>query len=110
MHAVLAQLLQALQSPDNNVRTQAENQLNSDWVAGREDVLLMGLVEQIQGSQDVAVELLSCSWVYTRLTAFRHDLLRRSCFGEWLPKRAKILQRMTSLKSSYLSVRIRRML
>jgi importin-5 len=58
IHTALAQILQALQSPDNNVRTQAEDQLNSDWTAGRPDVLLMGLVEQIQGSQDPAVRCL----------------------------------------------------
>jgi importin-5 len=58
IHTALAQILQALQSPDNNVRTQAEDQLNSDWTAGRPDVLLMGLVEQIQGSQDPAVRYL----------------------------------------------------
>jgi importin-5 len=58
IHTALAQILQALQSPDNNVRTQAEDQLNSDWTAGRPDVLLMGLVEQIQGSQDPTVRCL----------------------------------------------------
>lgn len=55
IHTALAQVLQALQSPDNNVRAQAEDQLNSDWVAGRPDILMMGLVEQIQGSQEPAV-------------------------------------------------------
>lgn len=55
IHTALAQILQALQSPDNNVRTQAEEQLHSDWTAGRPDVLLMALVEQIQGSQEPAV-------------------------------------------------------
>jgi importin-5 len=58
IHTALAQILQALQSPDNNVRTQAEGQLQSDWTAGRPDVLLMGLVEQIQGSQETAVRYL----------------------------------------------------
>ncbi len=58
IHTALAQILQALQSPDNNVRTQAEDQLHNDWTAGRPDVLLMGLVEQIQGSQEPAVRCL----------------------------------------------------
>lgn len=55
IHTALTQLLQALQSPDNNVRTQAEEQLHSDWTAERPDVLLMALVEQIQGSPEPAV-------------------------------------------------------
>jgi importin-5 len=55
IHSALAHILQALQSPDNNVRTQAEDQLHTDWTAGRSDILLMGLVEQIQGSQEPAV-------------------------------------------------------
>ncbi|MCJ1477096.1 hypothetical protein MMC13_005767 [Lambiella insularis] len=48
----LTLLLQALSSPDNAVRSHAEEQLNSDWVAAQPDVLLMGLVEQIQHSAD----------------------------------------------------------
>ena len=51
----LTQLLQALSSGDNALRSQAEEQLNSDWTANRPDVLLMGLVEQIQSTQDTAV-------------------------------------------------------
>ncbi|KAI9829591.1 MAG: hypothetical protein M1819_006096 [Sarea resinae] len=52
VHAALTQLLQGLVSADNNVRTQAEEQLNNEWVVARPDVLLMGLVEQIQGAED----------------------------------------------------------
>lgn len=52
---VLGQLVQALQSPDNSVRSQAEEQLNKEWVAQRPDMLLMGLVEQLRNSQDQAV-------------------------------------------------------
>ncbi|KAI9822390.1 MAG: hypothetical protein M1827_000109 [Pycnora praestabilis] len=52
IHTALAQLLQALSSADNNVRSSAEEQLNADWVQGRPDLLLMGLVEQIQGSTE----------------------------------------------------------
>lgn len=58
IHTALAQVLQALQSADNIVRSQAEDRLHSDWTAGRPDVLLMGLVEQIQGSQESAVRCL----------------------------------------------------
>ena len=51
----LSQLLQALSSPDNSLRAQAEEQLNNDWTVNRPDVLLMGLVEQIQGAPDSSV-------------------------------------------------------
>lgn len=50
-HAALTQLLQGLSSPDNNARSYAEEQLSVEWVSGQPDVLLMGLVEQIQASQ-----------------------------------------------------------
>ena len=55
VHGALAQLLQSLPSADNQVRSHAEEQLNNDWFVGRPDVLLMGLVEQIQQSQDASV-------------------------------------------------------
>lgn len=51
----LGQLTQGLQSADNVTRQQAEQQLAADWLEARPDVLLMGLVEQIQGSQDATV-------------------------------------------------------
>lgn len=51
----LTQLLQALSSPDNSLRAQAEDQLNNDWTTNRPDVLLMGLVEQMQASADSSV-------------------------------------------------------
>lgn len=51
IHAALTQLLQGLSSPDNNARSYAEEQLGAEWVTVRPDVLLMGLVEQIQASQ-----------------------------------------------------------
>ncbi|KIV78225.1 hypothetical protein PV11_09963 [Exophiala sideris] len=52
VQGALSQLLQALASPDNTLRTQAEEQLNNDWTPNRPDMLLMGLVEQIQAAQD----------------------------------------------------------
>lgn len=55
VHTALSQLLQGLQSNDNTVRSQAEEQLNTEWVQQRPDVLMMGLVEQILGSQDDGV-------------------------------------------------------
>jgi hypothetical protein len=54
-HSALCQLLRALTTPDNAVRTQAEEQLNNEWVQGRPDVLLMGLAEQIQGAEEAGV-------------------------------------------------------
>ena len=55
VHNALGQLLQGLQSTDNSTRTSAEEQLNTEWVAQRPDMLLMGLAEQMQGSQDEGV-------------------------------------------------------
>ncbi|KAL1952456.1 hypothetical protein VTO42DRAFT_5376 [Malbranchea cinnamomea] len=54
VHSALSQLLLALSSADNVVRSQAEEQLNNDWVLNRRDVLLMGLAEQLQGAEDVS--------------------------------------------------------
>lgn len=55
IHASLSQLISVLTSPDNTLRSQAETQLENDWVKNRPDILLMGLAEQIDGSQDIAV-------------------------------------------------------
>jgi hypothetical protein len=55
VHSALDQVLQALQSTDNTVRSQAEKTLNDDWINQRLDMLLMGLAEQMQGSQDEGV-------------------------------------------------------
>lgn len=55
IHAELTQLLQALQSPDNAIRSQAEEHLQNNWTSTRPEVLLMGLAEQVQGAQEVAV-------------------------------------------------------
>ncbi|KAI9797958.1 MAG: hypothetical protein M1833_005014 [Piccolia ochrophora] len=57
VHAALSQLLKALAASDNAVRTQAEEQLNNEWIQERPDVLLMGLVEQIQGADEPAVSI-----------------------------------------------------
>ena len=53
--SALAELLHDLSSSENVVRASAEERLNTEWVAARPDILLMGLVEQIQISQDPAV-------------------------------------------------------
>jgi importin-5 len=53
--AELSQLLQALQSPDNSIRSQAEEHLHNNWTLTRPEVLLMGLVEQIGRTGDSSV-------------------------------------------------------
>lgn len=58
VHNELGQLLQALQSPDNSTRSQAEDHLQNNWTASRPELLLMGLAEQIgAASNDTAVSL-----------------------------------------------------
>lgn len=71
VHAELTQLLQALQSADNSIRSQAEDHLQTSWTSTRPEVLLMGLAEQIQGSEDIAV------WA-TRPLLLRRDTPSRS--------------------------------
>jgi hypothetical protein len=63
VHAELSQLLQALQSPDNGIRTQAEDHLNNNWTDKQPEILLMGLVEHIEASQDPAVNAPSTLWM-----------------------------------------------
>ena len=62
VQGALTQLLQALQSPDNTLRSQAEEQLNNDWTPNRPEVLLMGLAEQLQVAENPSVgrETLKC--------------------------------------------------
>ena len=55
VHTALTQLLAGLSSSENEVRTRAEEQLNTDWVTARPDILLMGLVEQMLESPDPSV-------------------------------------------------------
>jgi len=54
-HSLLTQILQGLQSADNNVRSQAEEVLNNEWVVARPAELLMGLAEQAKEAQDITV-------------------------------------------------------
>ena len=56
IHNALSQLLIGLASPENELRTQAEEQLNTEWVATQPDILLMGLVE-MQQLQDAQVHM-----------------------------------------------------
>ena len=53
--SALTQLLQALTSSDNNVRQQAEDSLNGDWVVQRPEMLMIGLAETIRGGDDPTV-------------------------------------------------------
>lgn len=55
VHSALSQLLQGLQASENTTRSEAEAQLNGEWVQKRPEILLMGLSEQIRGSEDAAV-------------------------------------------------------
>lgn len=55
IHTALTDLLQKLSSSDNQLRTLAEEQLNNEWFIKQPDVLLVGLVEQIQLSQEQSV-------------------------------------------------------
>lgn len=54
-HSALSQLLQGLQAADNNIRSQAEERLSTEWALSKPDVLLMGLVEQIQMAESSMV-------------------------------------------------------
>ena len=65
VHAELVQLLDALQSADNDVRTKAEEHLNTNWTAQKPQMLLMGLVEHLQGSTDVTVSCLHSPTLFT---------------------------------------------
>ena len=58
----LAQLLQGLSSSDNAIRTTAEEQLNSEWVVARPDVLLMGLAEHVHSDPDGVVRSSALSY------------------------------------------------
>ncbi|KAK3305552.1 armadillo-type protein [Chaetomium strumarium] len=55
VNAQLAQLLHQLQSPDNNIRSQAEDVLQNQWTSQRPEWLLMGLAEQIANSTDASL-------------------------------------------------------
>lgn len=68
VHTALTQLLQGLQSTDNATRTQAEEQLNTEWVSKRPDMLLMGLAEQMQGSPDEGVSVCTTYFETNHLT------------------------------------------
>jgi importin-5 len=68
VQGALTQLLQALQSPDNTLRSQAENELNNDWTPNRPEVLLMGLAEQLQVAEIASVrqDLVHIGYTFVR--------------------------------------------
>lgn len=68
VHSALSQLLGALTAADNALRSQAEEQLSNDWAQNRPDVLLMGLVEQIQGAGDTIVSVCLVAWLLVQDT------------------------------------------
>jgi len=53
--AALQQLLQGLASADNATRHLAEDSLNSDWIATKPALLLLGLAEQVRDGGDANV-------------------------------------------------------
>lgn len=63
-HAELAQLLQALQSADNSIRSQAEGHLQNNWTTTRPDILLMGLAEQIAASTETSVRIFFFIYIF----------------------------------------------
>lgn len=55
LQSALAQLLQGLNSPDNDLRGRFEETLQNEWQAQKPDALLMGLVEQAHSNPDEKV-------------------------------------------------------
>ncbi|KAJ5085436.1 Importin subunit beta-3 [Penicillium argentinense] len=73
VHTALSQLLRALGTPDNSIRSQAEEQLNNDWVQNKPDVLLMGLAEQLGGAEDTVTRAFSAVLFRRIATKTRKD-------------------------------------
>jgi len=55
LHSALGQLLQGLNSPDNELRSKYEDSLANEWQTQKPDSLLMGLVEHAHSAQDEKV-------------------------------------------------------
>ncbi|KAJ5894586.1 Importin subunit beta-3 [Penicillium taxi] len=73
VHTALSQLLRALVTPDNTIRSQAEEQLNNDWTQNKPDVLLMGLAEQIGGVEEQMIRSFACVLFRRIATKTRKD-------------------------------------
>lgn len=94
IHSALGELLQGLQSPDNNTRAHAEEQLNNEWIVARADVLLMGLVEQIQGALEAGVVTSTLDLAtMTDWICLSHDHSQPSFFAALQPKHGRSLAR-----------------
>ena len=79
-HVGLTRLLQALSSAENDRRSQAEEALNSEWVAVRPHILLLGLAEQMQGASDESVGVINMPSQQRKLIFERAtDTLSCSC-------------------------------
>ena len=76
--SALARLLHDLSSADNHLRSSAEEQLGTEWVAARPEILLMGLVEQIQHSQEPAVCVSPILWPVSEDADVGCNCLRRA--------------------------------
>jgi hypothetical protein len=103
VHSALTQLLHALSSPDNTTRAHAEEQLNSEWIGGRPDVLLMGLVEQLQSSVDPTVGIRSSACAMTVMLIdclYRRGPLQLCFSGAWQQRRGNYPV-VTSLESCF---------
>ena len=94
IHQALTQLLQALQAPDNTIRSHAEEQLSTEWVSARPDVLLMGLVEQVQDGNDPTVRGLFQAFRGTFMTNPRHrcETSLPLCSGVWPQRHENCLE------------------
>lgn len=76
LQGALAQLLQGLNSPDNELRTKYEEALANEWQAQKPDALLMGLVEHAHAAQDEKVALLNPAQLVGTKICHRCDRLR----------------------------------
>ncbi|KAH8595233.1 armadillo-type protein [Bisporella sp. PMI_857] len=73
VHSELAQLLVALQSSDNDIRSKAEEHLQNNWTSSRPEILLLGLVEQIQGSSEAGTRSFGAV-IFRRIASKNHKL------------------------------------
>lgn len=89
VHTALSQLLLALASADNATRSHAEEQLNTEWIGNRPDVLLMGLAEQLHGAPDVSVSL-NLRGKDIAYSIYRQDRLPLFFSGEYLQNQKRL--------------------
>lgn len=86
--AALQQLLPALASPDNNIRLQAEENLNTEWIANQPDLLLTGLAEQVRTNEDAGVSDLQWPSAQEKQNSICCGLVLTSAFvAPWVLRR-----------------------